>query len=181
MIQKLFAFLLYRVLGWKIEGRIPFETKRLLLVLLPHTSNWDFVIGMMFLKAEKLDVILYGKDEFYIWPLIYGYKLFNVVPIKRNQKNNFVEEAAKSYDNGAELWTAMAPEGTRSHMDHLKSGYYYFAKAAKVPLLTVGLDFKKKALIIEPQREILDSFEEDSARLIQFSRSIQGKRAHLGI
>jgi len=179
MIQKICAFILYRLLGWKLEGKIPRDIKRLLAVYLPHTSNWDFVIGILFVKAENLKITIFGKDAFFVFPFTLGYRYFRVVPIKRNKKGNFVEQAAALYDDDRELWTAMAPEGTRSQVAALKSGYYYFAKKAAIPVLLAGLDFKKKSLVVQPVRPLFDSFAADAANLIEFSQSLTARRPEL--
>jgi len=163
-------------MGWRLEGEIPRQTCRLLLVFLPHTSNWDFVIGCLFIRAENIDITIFGKDQFYIFPLTYCYDFFGVVPIKRHQKDNFVAQAASLYDNGAMLWTAMAPEGTRSRMDQLKSGYYYFAKKADIPIAVVGPDFVSKTLTITSPRKVMATFEEDAQRLTDFSKTMRAKR-----
>ncbi|MFW5427157.1 MAG: 1-acyl-sn-glycerol-3-phosphate acyltransferase [Methylophagaceae bacterium] len=181
MTQKICAYILYNLLGWRVEGEIPHSTKRLMLLYLPHTSNWDFVYGMLFVKAENIKATVFGKDGFYFFPFTYIYKYFKVVPIKRNQKNNFVEQAIALFDNGVPLWTGMAPEGTRSKTNHLKSGYYYLAKGAKIPVVLVGLDFQKKALVILPPRAVFETLEEDQANLMAFSRSLAAKRPELAI
>ena len=179
--QRFFRYLLYNVLGWSIEGRIPHEARRVLVVFLPHTSNWDFVIGWFFICAEKIRITIFGKDQFYVFPLTYAYRYFKVVPIKRNKSQNFVKQAAALYDNDAALWTAMAPEGTRSYRESLKSGYYYFAREAGIQILTVGPDFKNKKLIVEPLRDPADSFEQDAQQLVQFAQRCVGKRPQLSI
>ena len=181
MIKKLSSYLLYKVFGWRLEGEIPRHEPRLIFVCLPHTSYWDFIIAVLVFKAENIKATIYGKDGFYFFPLTLGYKYFRVVPIKRNQKSNFVEQAAKLYADNAPLWTAMAPEGTRSKMNHLKSGYYHLAKTADVPIVPVGIDFTKKCVVFETPRKVLESFELDEQELIKFSQKFKGKRAELGL
>ena len=181
MIQKISTFILYRLLGWKIDGVIPHELKKLLIILLPHTSNWDFVFGMLFVKAEKINATVFGKDGFYFFPFTYCYQYFNIVPIERNKKSNFVVQAAALYKQTDRLWTAMAPEGTRSKVHELKSGYYHFAKAADVPLLIVALDFDKKALVVREPRKVKPSFSEDEADLLAFSRTVTAKLPNLAV
>jgi hypothetical protein len=75
----------------------------------------------------------------------------------------------------------MAPEGTRSHRAKLKSGYYYLAKQANLPIVAVGLCFKDKILTVESPREIFDSFEEDSQNLIAFAQTMRAKRPGLSV
>ena len=179
--QRFFRYVLYDLMGWTIVGEIPHSERRVLVVFLPHTSNWDFVIGWFFICAEKIRVTIFGKDQFYFFPLTLAYHYFKVVPIKRNKSQNFVKQAAALYNNDAALWTAMAPEGTRSYQEKLKSGYYYFAREAQIQILTVGPDFKRKQLIVEPLRDPADSFEEDAKLLTDFAKRCVGKRPSLSI
>jgi 1-acyl-sn-glycerol-3-phosphate acyltransferase len=181
MIQKISAFILYRLMGWRLKGSIPWKTDRLMLVLIPHTSNWDFVVGMLFIKAEKVRVTIYGKDAFYFFPFNYLYDYLGVVPVRRKSKANFVQQASAVFDQNKRRWVAMAPEGTRSHRAKLKSGYYYLAKQANLPIVAVGLCFQDKILTVESPREIFDSFEEDSQNLIAFAQSMRAKRPGLSV
>ena len=181
MVQRFCAYVLYRLFGWKLLGDIPRDVPQLIFVCLPHTSYWDFIFVVLFVKAENIKATIFGKDGFYFFPLTLGYKYFRVVPVKRNQKNNFVQQAAELYQDGTPLWTAMAPEGTRSKMAKLKSGYYYLAKTADIPIVPVGLDFKSKRVVFESPRKVLETFELDEESLLKFSRSFSGKRPDLGL
>lgn len=176
MFNKFCATILYRLMGWTYEGEIPREQRQLLLVFLPHTSNWDFVVGWLFLRAENLQITIFGKDQFNFFPFKYGYKFFNVVPIKRNQNDDFVQQSVALYGNDQALWAAIAPEGTRSYTGELKSGYYYIAKQASVPIAVVGPDFQRKCFILLPPRTAFPNFEKDTAQLLEFSQKIQAKR-----
>ncbi len=181
MLRKFFNFLLYRLLGWRLEGELPREQKKLLMVFLPHTSNWDFFIGLMFMIAEGVQIRIFAKDQFYFFPLTYCYKALNIVPIKRDESTNFVQQAAQSYASRDELWSIITPEGTRSRVQQLRSGYYYLAKEANVPILLIGPDFKNKKFVIGPFRHVEDSFEADVVLLHEFSKSMHGKNENLAI
>ncbi|MFT5574213.1 MAG: 1-acyl-sn-glycerol-3-phosphate acyltransferase [Cryomorphaceae bacterium] len=181
VLQKLYAKILYDYLGWRLEGELPWEHKRLMLVFLPHTSNWDFIIALLFIRAERIKVTIFAKDSFHFFPLKYFYGYFGVVPIKRKVSDNFVDQAAALYDDGAELWTAMAPEGTRSYKQDLRSGYYYLAKKAGIKISLVGPDFGNKTFKILPPRDVLETFEADAQNLIEFSRECSGKIPQHGI
>jgi len=181
VVHKFCAYVLYKLFGWKLEGKIPRDVSQLVFVCLPHTSYWDFIFVVLFVKAENIKATIFGKDGFYFFPLTLGYKYFRVVPIKRNKKNNFVQQAASLYADDKPLWTAMAPEGTRSKMTALKSGYYYLAKTADIPIVPVGLDFKTRSVVFEAPRKVLESFELDEENLLEFSRRFSGKRPELGL
>lgn len=173
--QKIFSYIFYDLLGWKIDGRIPFENKRLVIALLPHTSNWDFVIGLLLISAENIKMTIFGKDAFYFFPFKGFYRYLDVVPISRIKSQNFVEQAAKLFDDNALLWVAMAPEGSRGYRENLRSGYYYLAKTANVDILAVGLDFNNKRVIILEPRPVLGTFEQDAQELIKLSNRCSAK------
>ena len=147
-----------------------------MIVFVPHTSNWDFVVGWLLVRAEDLQVTIFGKDQFFFFPFTYAYSFFGVVPIRRNLSSNFVEQATRRYQQESKFWSAMAPEGTRSYQQQLKSGYYYLAKSADVPLLLVGPDFKRKAFRVEPLRPVKPSFDQDAEQIAGFSKSIHAKK-----
>jgi 1-acyl-sn-glycerol-3-phosphate acyltransferase len=180
-MRKIYSYVLYRLLGWEIVGEFPNRDKSFLFVFLPHTSNWDFVIGMLVIKAEKFKVVAFGKDGFYYFPFKALYRYFNVIPIRRDKSDNFVSQAFRRFRDSKPLWAAMAPEGTRSKVSELKSGYYYLAEKAKVSVVVVGLDFVRKSLVIQEPRQILATLADDQASLLNFSRTITGKRPHLSI
>ncbi|HAU67569.1 MAG TPA: hypothetical protein DCW52_04155 [Gammaproteobacteria bacterium] len=179
--QRFYRYILYDLMGWTIDGEIPHDERRVLVVFLPHTSNWDFVIGWLLICAEKITITIFGKDQFNFFPFNYAYRYFNVVPISRKKSQNFVKQAAAQYDDDAALWTGMAPEGTRSYQAALRSGYYHLAKEAGVQILTVGPDFRNKRILIEPLRNVEETFEQDAALLIAFSKRCVGKRPNMSI
>ena len=181
MLQKIYTTILYRWMGWRLDGEIPRDHPRLLLVFLPHTSNWDFVVGLLFIKAERLKVTIFAKDALYFFPFKFFYRLFNIIPVKRNVRSNFVDQAAALYDDDAQLWTAMAPEGTRMYKQDLRSGYYYFAKKAGIKVSLVGPDFNNKTFRILAPRDVKQSFEDDAKDLIEFSQQCRGKHPDQGI
>ena len=180
-MQKFCNYILHTLLGWKVEGSLPDRKQSVLFVMLPHTSNWDFVIGMLFIKVEKIKVTAFGKNGFYFFPFKMFYHYFNVVPIRRNSSDNFVQQATTRYQQNAPLWTVMAPEGTRKKVENLKTGYYYLAKEAKVQIVLCGVDFARKAIIVKPARAIYPSVKQDHADLTVFAQSLVAKHPEFSI
>lgn len=175
MIQKLCYFLLFRVLGWRMIGEPPKEPQ-FLFVAVPHTSNWDFVIGWLAVTALGLNVKIFAKDVFYTWPLNYACDLVGVMPVNRRVSNNFVDSVAKQFELMPNLRALITPEGTRAFQPRLKSGYYYLARKARVPIVVAGPNFQEKTFTLSPAREPLASFEEDQAQIIEFCKTQRGKR-----
>ena len=174
MLQKVCAFIFYKVCGWRIIGEPPTD-KKYLFVVVPHTSNWDFVYGWLAANALKLDVKIFAKDVFFVWPLNYLCALLGVLPVNRRGSNNLVDSIALMFEQHESLGAVITPEGTRSYRPVLKSGYYHLAKKANVPIVLAGPDFKDKTFTILPSREPLETFEEDEAEVIEFTRELLGK------
>ncbi|MEM1215121.1 MAG: 1-acyl-sn-glycerol-3-phosphate acyltransferase [Bacteroidota bacterium] len=109
--------------------------------VLHHTSNWDFPVGLSIRPIIETDIHYVGKDSLFRWP--YG-KLFSAlggVPVDRSKSNNFVDAVAAVFPRREVFRLCLAPEGTRSKVDHLKTGFYYIALQAKVPLVYCAFDW----------------------------------------
>jgi len=175
MLQKVCAFILFRLCGWQIIGTPP-EEKKYLFVAVPHTSNWDFVYGWLAINALNLNVKIFAKDVFFVWPLNYLCAWLGVMPVNRRRSTNFVDSVAAMFAEYDSLAAVITPEGTRSYRPVLKSGYYHLAKKANVPIVVAGPDFAAKTFTILKAREPYPTFEEDEAEVIEFCREQVGKK-----
>ena len=156
------AKVILRILGWKIVGNVPKEIKKAVIIMAPHTSNWDFVYGQLALQALTLPVRYFAKKELFFFPLSLLLRGTGGVPINRSKSSNMVKEAATLFDVYSPFYIIITPEGTRSRVDKWKTGFYYLAKEAKVPILLSFIDFEKKELgvakIIEPSGDLETDF-----------------------
>jgi len=174
MLQKVCSFIIFRILGWKVEGEVP-TAKKFLVVALPHTSNWDFLLGWLALKALDLETKIFAKDFYHTWPLNYVCHFIGVLPVNRRESTGFVNGVAKQYIEADTLRAAITPEGTRKFSPKLKSGYYYIAKTAQVPIVLAAPNYKEKTYVFMPARPAMDTFEDDEKNLIEFCKKIDGK------
>jgi len=174
MMQKICAFISFRLLGWKVVGELP-RQKKILIAGMAHTSNWDFPLTWLVLTALDLDTKVFAKDVYHTWPLNYFCKFFGVLPVNRRKSTGFVESVAQQYIEADTLRTLIAPEGTRKFSPKLKSGYYHIAKKANVPIVAAGLNYSKKEYVFLSAREALDSYEEDEQNLIEFCKTVDAK------
>lgn len=175
MLQKVCAFILFRLLRWRMVGRPPTQDKYI-FVAVPHTSNWDFVYGWLAINALQLNVKIFAKDVFFVWPLNYLCAWLGVMPVNRRRSTNFVDSVAAMFDEYDNLAALITPEGTRSYRPVLKSGYYHLALKAGVPIVVAGPNFAAKTFTIMPARAPMATFEEDEADVIEFCRDQVGKR-----
>lgn len=175
MIDSLCRFILFRLLGWRNVGNPPQELDKYLFVALPHTSNWDFVYGWMTSRALGLRLTFFVKDVFCKGPLKYLCRFFGAAPVNRSESTNFVRAVTKQFAESSQLIALITPEGTRKRTEGLKSGYYHLAKTANIPIVVAGPNYREKTFTILPPRAALDTFEEDQANLIAFSKTMDGK------
>jgi len=162
--------------GWKIAGNFPYEVKKMVIIVAPHTSWVDLLVG---LAARDLLRIghsrFFGKKELFFWPLGGILRRLGGTPVDRFSQHGVVGQAVALFSENDELVLALAPEGTRKKVDKLRSGFYHIAKAAQVPILTVGLDYKNHQVVIG--RPILATGDEaaDLKRILDFFSVMQGR------
>lgn len=178
-MQGFWKFLVRRS-GWRIEGQLP-DVPKFLLVVVPHTSNWDFVVGMMLIRSLGLKPIIFAKDVFFFWPLGVICRAIGVYPVNRRVSTNFVDRVIEIFAEHEQFIAAITPEGTRGHVSELKSGYYHIAKKGNIPIVVGGIDFKRKVAVVEEPRKALDNFTDDAESLIAFAKTIHGKHPEYSV
>ncbi|WP_287982489.1 1-acyl-sn-glycerol-3-phosphate acyltransferase [Piscinibacter sp.] len=139
---------LLRLAGWRIlfDG---LPAAQGVAIVYPHTSNWDFVVGLLAKWGIGIPVTFWGKDSLFRIPLLGRWmRWLGGVPVDRASAHGIVGQMAQSLRDarrdGRFLWLALAPEGTRKHTDGWRSGFYHVAVAAQVPLGLVCLDFARR-------------------------------------
>jgi 1-acyl-sn-glycerol-3-phosphate acyltransferase len=163
-------------LGWRIEGEMPNRAKMVVIVA-PHTSNWDFVVGFLAYLALGLDCAWWGKHTLFRWPFGKFLRHFGGIPVVRSQSNNVVERTVQEFARREQMLLAIAPEGTRRKVEAWRTGFYHVARGAGVPVLTVALDFGRRVIEIGPLVELSDDQDGDIARLRARFATVRGKRA----
>jgi 1-acyl-sn-glycerol-3-phosphate acyltransferase len=151
--------------GWRIEGGIP-DLPRMVLIVAPHTSNWDFLTGLWAKLALRMGARFVGKHTLFWWPLGVFMRWLGGVPVDRSAAAGFVEEAARVVRESERMTLVIAPEGTRRRAGRWKSGFYRIAQAAGVPILLAGFDYPRKVVFFGPLVEPTGDYETDLA-LIQ--------------
>ena len=162
-------------MGWSKDGDFPQGVSKFIIIGIPHTSNWDFVIAWLAFRTLHVRTTIFVKDTYFIWPLRPFCRFFGVAPVNRRESTNFVDSIVQQFEESETLYAAITPEGTRKRVDKLKSGYYYIAKKANVPIIAVGPDYRKKIFYLAPPRDAMDSFEEDQKQLRAFSLKMVSK------
>ncbi len=156
-----FCRLLFKTWGWSIEGEIPHHLPKKLYVVIPHTSNWDFPVGIMLKYGYNMDVGFIAKSSLFKWPFGWFFRSLGGIPVDRKRAHGFIELVVKVIKERDTFSTAIAPEGTRRKAKKLKTGFFHIARLAKIPLVYVKFDWKKKIINFTKPREVLDSLEEE--------------------
>lgn len=169
-----FAWIGIKLTGWKIVGTPPKE-KKFILLAVPHTSNWDFPItlSMAFLLGFRLNWM--GKHTLFKGPMGPIMRWLGGIPVDRRQKNNLVEQIVQGLNQLDECALAIPPEGTRSRTDKWKTGFYYIAQGAQIPIGLAFLDYKHKRGGFGPTFYITGDIEKDLVEMQAFYKGIAGK------
>jgi len=153
--------LLLRTWGWKIQGEIPYHLPKKLYVVIPHTSNWDFPVGIMLKYGYKMEVGFIAKSTLFKWPFVQFFKAMGGIPVDRKKSKGFIDSVVKVIAERDRFSTAIAPEGTRMKVKNLKSGFFHIARLANIPLIYVKFDWKNKIIDFAKPREVYDSLDKE--------------------
>ncbi len=181
MFRALCELLLY-IMGWKPAGVLPYHLKKYVIIVAPHTSGWDFIVGVLFRKALRLEKARYlGKKELFKPPFGFVFRWLGGYPVDRSQNKNMVEEVVKIFDSHDEFGIALSPEGTRKRVERLKTGFYNIAKKANVPIVMVGLNFQNKQVVFSEPFVTTENQQADFEHILKFFRPIKGKHPEKGL
>lgn len=171
---QLLSRLLLRVLGWKITGQRP-DVKKYVMIAAPHTSNWDFFYGLLMNLYFKNDLYWMGKKQIFRMPFGLLMKWLGGIPVDRSRSNNLVASVVEEFKKSDSLVVTVPPEGSRSKVDSWKTGFYYIASGAGVPILLAFLDYENKTGGYGPLITTTDSIENDMSRIKEFYKDISGR------
>lgn len=173
-IRRLVGHAWLSAFGWRVEG-VTDIPKKAVLIAAPHTSNWDFPFTLAVSYVLDLDFSWLGKHTLFEPPFGFIFRWLGGIPVDRRDRNNLVASVAQVLKENDELLLLIAPEGTRSRVGRWKTGFYYIALSAEVPIALGYLDFARKRggilHVLHPTGDI----EADMATIRQFYRSIEGK------
>ena len=141
---------IYRGLGWKCTGKTP-TFRKFVIIAAPHTSNWDGLLLILAASMLDLDFSYFGKDTLFRGPLGWFLRATGGLPIDRSRNQSFVSQAVSWFNRHDRFAIGVAPEGTRKLTPGWKTGFYYIALQAKVPIVLGYIDYAKKEGGILPE------------------------------
>ena len=161
--------------GWRFEQQLP-DLPRFVVIVAPHTSNWDFVVALLAKWALGIRVRFIGKDTLFRPPLGWFMRAIGGIPVVRTQRNDLVAQSIHEFRVRDQFVLVLAPEGTRKHVEHWKTGFWHIARAAQVPIACVALDYGRKVIRLGPTVSATgDDAKVAVEQIRQLFRDVKGK------
>lgn len=135
-----------KLLGWKVVGDIP-NVPQAVFLALPHTSNFDGLYAIPAILSLDLDIKIMGKQSLFKLPVVASFfRWAGIIPIDRDKKGSVLQNSIERFTSGKPLFLGLSPEGTRAYTDKWKTGFYYIADGAQVPIVPVAMDYQTKEI-----------------------------------
>jgi 1-acyl-sn-glycerol-3-phosphate acyltransferase len=160
--------------GWRVDGEFP-DRAKMIAIVAPHTSNWDFVVGILVVFALGLRVRFLGKHTLFNPWLGWLMRWLGGTPVVRDTPQGAVADAAEMIHSEERVLLGIAPQGTRKRGTPWRSGFYNIALAARVPILPAAFDFGRKSMRLFPLFEPSGDYEVDLAQLHALYRDVRGR------
>jgi len=168
-------FILFKILKWKIIGSFPKELKKYVIIAAPHTHWVDFPLGILVKWAEAAPVNYIGKASLFKPPFGFLFKWLGGAPVNRSESTNKVQAIVDVFNKNEKFILALSPEGTRKKVEKWKTGFYYIAKGANVPIVMATLDFKNKQVKISDPYYLTNDMEKDFDFFYAYFKEVEGK------
>ncbi|MDX1752688.1 MAG: 1-acyl-sn-glycerol-3-phosphate acyltransferase [Salinimicrobium sediminis] len=171
-------FIYFKIMGWKFYGSWPAGIKKAVVIVVPHTSWHDFYLGLLVRRILGVDIKFVAKKELFKPPFGWYFRWMGGTPLDRTAGQNKVDSIAALFGKKEEFRLAIAPEGTRKKVKDWKTGFYYIAKTADVPIVMIAFDFGKKRVKISKRMYPTGDKERDFDKIRAFYKEVTGKIAH---
>ena len=167
-----------RMTGWRVEGTLPPHAAKSVLIAAPHTSNWDLPYTLMLAFVLRLRVYWIGKQSLFRAPFGGVMRWLGGIPVNRDQANNLVASSAQAMREAqGPIQLIVPPEGTRGKTRHWKTGFYFIAQQAGVPIVLAFVDYERKVGGLGPVFIPTGDLEQDMRAIKAFYAPIKGKNA----
>jgi len=163
-----------KISGWKLEGRLP-DKHRFVMIAAPHTSNWDLPITLAIAFVFRLKLFSLGKKEMFRWPFGPIVRWLGVIPVDRSRSGNTVDQSIILFNENDDLVLTIPPEGTRKSVRYWKTGFYYIALGAGVPIVLGYIDYQKKRGGVGPSFIPTGDIDADMNKIREFYSDKKGK------
>lgn len=165
---------LMNLTGWKLVGDLP-QYSKMVLAVAPHTSNWDFFLGVAVLFRLRIKIRFLGKHSIFVPVAKQFLEAIGGIPVKRSSAHGVVAQVVDEFDANEKMILAVAPEGTRSAIFPWKTGFLAIAHKANVPVVLIGFDFKEKCVRFGPVLVSEGDFDQDMQKVYAYYRTVPAK------
>lgn len=173
-VLRVISKLMLKIIRWRVIGSLPEGQRKYVLIVAPHTSNWDFILFVFTVSVLRLQPSVLIKSTLFVGPLGWFLRYCGAIPVNRAQKNSLVDYIAGIYAERDEFVLVITPEGTRSANPNWKQGFHHVATKADVPILVVSVDSNKRTIGIEGLMEPSDDVDSDILKLKKLFDSKSG-------
>lgn len=173
---------IFWVFGWKITGHYPRELSHVVIAVAPHTSTWDFLLGVLTNSAGKFKANYMGKHTLFKPPFGFIFRWLGGIPVDRSKNHNLVSATVEAFKREPRIHLVIAPEGTRKKVDKFKTGFYHIARLAGVPICLCKFDFETREIFFDPELFYpSDNEEADMAYIWNYFKGVKGGSPERGI
>lgn len=181
-MRLIFSFFFRTLAGWRIQDDRPAGLDRYIVVVAPHTSNWDFIVGLAVRSLARMkDTKYLAKQSLFKPPFGWFFRAVGGYPVDRSKHNNLVDAVVAMFNRGEIKKIAITPEGTRKYQPDWKTGFHRIATQAGVPIILATFDYPKKLVIITAPFPLTSDPEADIARMKDWFRPHKGKNPEDGV
>ena len=167
-VLRVISIVMLKIIRWRVIGSLPEGQRKYVLIVAPHTSNWDFILFVFAVSVLRLQPSVLIKSTLFVGPLGWFLRYCGAIPVNRTQANSLVDYIAGIYAEREEFVLIITPEGTRSANPNWKRGFHHVARKAEVPVLVVYVDSAIRTIGIEGLMEPSDDVDADINKLKQF-------------
>lgn len=164
-----------KLLGWKVIDKRPPDMGSTIYLVVPHTSNWDFFLGLFVRSAIGLKANYLAKKSLFDSPLGWWFRMIGGYPVDRSKNNNVTDQVVAYFNSLPYFAIAITPEGTRSKVARWKSGFWHIARKAKIPLILTSFDYSRKEVMFSEPYWVGDDKAKDMAVLMEYFKPFVGK------
>lgn len=174
-MDKISKLIFFDLMGWKIINSFPKDLKKYLIIVAPHTSWIDFPVGVFVRSIQHLPSNYIGKHTLFKPPFGFIFRALGGTPVDRSKSESRVEAITKIFNEKDRFVLTLSPEGTRKRMSKWKTGFYYIALGAKLPIVMCGFDYKTKSVVISEPYQLKNDIKRDFLVFHEFFKDFEGK------
>jgi 1-acyl-sn-glycerol-3-phosphate acyltransferase len=181
-LLSLIWILFFKARGWKVVGQYPHHLAKMVIIVAPHTSSADFWLGLGIRSYVGMKGVRYlGKNSLFRPPFGFIFRWLGGTPVDRSSRNHLVDQVVEKFNQHRQFVIALSPEGTRQKVERMRTGFYFIAKKAAVPIVMVAFDFGKRQVVFAEPFLASNNEAADFKGILDFFAPVQGKVPALGM